>query len=130
MTMRLAGTCVCDRCGADLGNGSITEAVVINALADRDGQPLVHNLHLGLAHRCGCAGRVLTKAALAHRTELDGPLQLVTITPAPPPVALVEPDVATPEPEPEPPGITEAVAKLAAPRKRTAPAKRTRKATK
>lgn len=66
MTMQANGSASCDRCGADVGNGSVAEAVVLSTLGD-DG--LVRNLHLGLAHRCGCARRVLTRKALAHYVE-------------------------------------------------------------
>ena len=66
MTQRADGSASCDRCGADVGNGGVAEAVVVSTLGS-DG--LVRNLHLGLAHRCGCARRVLTRAALRHYTD-------------------------------------------------------------
>lgn len=86
MTTTADGT-RCDRCGADLGNGSVAEAVTLSALAVLEERQEVRNLHLGLAHRCGCAGRVLTRAALAHYVEaVDEPGKVLPLYVAPAPV--------------------------------------------
>ena len=74
MTLSAAYAATCDRCGADLGNGSLTEcvAIMMQVLIGADYDSRV--LHLGLDHRCGCASQVLTKSALAFYTaKVDAP---------------------------------------------------------
>lgn len=66
MTTNADASTSCDRCGADLGNGSLTECVVVTVL---NTEQAVENLHLGLAQRCGCAAKVLTKATFTHYTD-------------------------------------------------------------
>lgn len=61
---------VCDRCGADLGNGSAYDAVSVAGL-DADAEHVT--LHFGLPdRRCGCASRVFTARATAWRVEHGG----------------------------------------------------------
>lgn len=59
------GTVVCDRCGGDVGNGGIAEAVVLTYM-DVDGNAVqahwcLHNDE----ERQRCGARILTKASLA-----------------------------------------------------------------
>lgn len=99
---------VCDRCGADVGNGSVMLAAVVSVLDD---QGRVLNFHLCLAN---CASRVLTKAALANLAT-----QPTFHTPSPAPVP-----VAAPGPEPAATEETsDATSKPAAGRRRGSPRK-------
>ena len=66
-----SGEHVCDRCGADIGNGDITHAIVVGDL-DPDREGLVRNLHF--CRENGCAGKVLSArnmAAYLERKESD-----------------------------------------------------------
>ena len=65
MTLSAAYVASCDRCGADLGNGSLTECVAVLTQALVAGVYDSRVLHLGLEHRCGCASKVLTGPSLA-----------------------------------------------------------------
>lgn len=77
------GTAVCDRCGADAGNGGISYAITAQDYRPESGQVFVY--HFGRA--CGCAEAILTPATLEHRSEVGETVGAAT-----------EP----PEPEPEP----------------------------
>jgi hypothetical protein len=55
---------VCDSCGADVGNGSVVDAVTIHGMSE-EGQPVT----LAFGTRCGCVTRRLTRAALRWRQE-------------------------------------------------------------
>lgn len=69
MSLRSDGTYRCDRCGADVGNGAVTEAAVVS---DVEGAA-VRVLHFcrrpvkGAPH--GCAGRLLSPSMLADWTK-------------------------------------------------------------
>jgi hypothetical protein len=73
MSLNANGTTSCDKCGADVGNGSLLEAAIVSDLErDADNEPIpgrIRVLHLCRAQFNGCANRVLTKRALAHRQE-------------------------------------------------------------
>lgn len=80
MTTSADGVTTCDRCGADCGNGGVTEAVVISDLDATDG--MVRNLHLCrgtqtvqisetgqrevVEESVGCDVTVLDASTLAH----------------------------------------------------------------
>jgi len=57
--MRSGNTITCDKCGEDVGNGGVTEAVIVTAL-NADNQ--VENFYWCLKN---CAPKVLSKAHLA-----------------------------------------------------------------
>lgn len=68
------GKHVCDRCGTDVGNGGVSEAVVVGDL-DPDQRGHVCNLHFcrdrtvdGKAVR-GCEHKILSPANLKHYTD-------------------------------------------------------------
>lgn len=58
-------TAVCDGCGADVGNGGVTDAATAQDCDLEQG--LVLTYHFG--RRCGCAAKVLSPANLAHRLQ-------------------------------------------------------------
>lgn len=71
MSVRADGIRRCDRCGADVGNGSVIESVTISDLA-RDGQGRIEvgaPLILDLCRANNCDTRVLTSRALADFRE-------------------------------------------------------------
>ncbi len=81
-----SGKTVCDRCGGDVKDGSLIEAVVVSAIGDDN---RVHTYHLCLRkdkthERCGA--RVLTKAALKSHVDKRAKGE---------PVGLYDPDRAT-----------------------------------
>lgn len=65
MSLRSDGSYRCDRCGADVGNGAVTEAAIVSDVSDGS----VRVLHFcripvkGAPH--GCAGRLLSPSNLA-----------------------------------------------------------------
>lgn len=64
------GSFACDRCGADIGNGDITHAIVVGDLdPDREGH--VRNLHF--CRENGCAGKVLSARNMAAYKERKEP---------------------------------------------------------
>lgn len=72
MSLRTGGAYRCDRCGADVGNGGVTEAAIVSDLdPDRPGE--IRVLHLCRAARDGaphgCVGNVLGPQTLADWTE-------------------------------------------------------------
>jgi hypothetical protein len=77
MSADTAGNFWCDRCGEEVGNGSIFRCAVISDL-DIDDPNTVRNLHIcrdvvdddGNVTRKGCIGRVLSAANLAHYHEV------------------------------------------------------------
>lgn len=67
MTTHLNGKHVCDRCGADIGNGAITECVIVSDL-DPDIPGGVRILHF--CRENSCAKKVLSARNLAHLLEV------------------------------------------------------------
>lgn len=72
MSLRPDGTYHCDKCGADVGNGGVSEAAVVSTVdADDPTQPRV--FHLCREPRDGaprgCEGNVLGPSALANYYE-------------------------------------------------------------
>lgn len=72
MSLRSDGSYRCDRCGADAGNGGVTESAVVSDVYGG----AVRVLHFcrkptkGAPH--GCAGRLLSASILANYTEAQG----------------------------------------------------------
>jgi len=67
MTTQDDGATFCDRCGVDLGTGSIRQCAIVSVLDSNTFRVL--NLHLcltGIEGGDGCASRILTKKAIAH----------------------------------------------------------------
>lgn len=104
MTMTPDGKAVCDRCGGDVGNGGVDNAVVITGRV-ADGPVTFHLcLRADETHE-RCATRVLTKAALADWADRnDGPPPFVRPEdhdpPPDPPAAMPVPSTPLPEQEP------------------------------
>ena len=75
------GKNVCDRCGADVGNASVFNCIVVSDYTENG---LVINYHFcreateELPDAQNCARRVLSKANVAHRREKDQPLGVAT----------------------------------------------------
>lgn len=69
MSLAPDGRTVCDKCGADCGNGSLDMAAIVSDLErDSKNQPIPGMIRvLHLCRENGCANRVLTKKALANR---------------------------------------------------------------
>lgn len=76
MSLRPDGAYRCDRCGADVGNGGVTEAASISDL-DPDQPGTIRVLHLCRAERSGaprgCVGNVLGEGTLANYYETRTP---------------------------------------------------------
>jgi hypothetical protein len=69
MTMKADGNGECDRCGADVGNASVFNCIVVGDL-DPDNEGHVRNLHF--CRENGCAGKVLSPRNLEHlRSKKD-----------------------------------------------------------
>ena len=69
MSLRPDGSYRCDRCGADVGNGAVTEAAIVSDVEDG----AVRVLHFCRQPRDsapnGCAGRLLSASMLADYTK-------------------------------------------------------------
>jgi hypothetical protein len=72
------GTVVCDRCGGDVGNGSITDCVIVTALTTSRDIVAMHFCLVSDDTHERCATRVLTAKATADlvRRNGDEPVQI------------------------------------------------------
>lgn len=74
MSMLPDGSHVCDRCPADVGNGGVTDALIVSDL-DPDNPGHVRNLHFCRDREVdgkkvkGCANKVLSAANLKSYNE-------------------------------------------------------------
>lgn len=107
----------CDRCGESVGNASLNECVVISDI-DPDDPGLVRNYHLCRTRLVdgeevkGCAGSVLTVAALKHLADKRSKAGQSKPTPPPSPeitaakaAAEEEARIAALEPKPDEPTV-------------------------